>query len=265
MIPRWGVEQELHFGADHKHSIYHSLEMILDNLGLNNRGMNIEIFPEVPRAMGMGGSAALAVAIIRALNHHFKLELTDKQIQELSYKSENIVHGSASGVDNTVATYGKLIMYQKGDPPKMENLTLEKDIPIIIGLSGVESMTSGMVEKVRKLHKKFPDWLDQLFTQMDELALAAGEAIENYDLLKLGEIMNLNHGYLNTLQVSCPEVEKIVQISRKSGALGAKLTGGGGGGAVIAICDSQDVQEKIRKNIRKEGFDAILTSIKATR
>src|SRR6056297_845698 len=239
MIPRWGVEQKLEFGADHKYSIYHSLEMILDSLNLRNKGLNLEIFPEVPRAMGMGGSAALAVAIIRALNDQFNLALTDKEVQELSLKSEHIVHGGASGIDNTVSTYGNLIMFQKGEPPKMETITLKKSIPIVIGLSGVESMTAKMVARVRESQNKYPEWHQKIFEQMDELALASREAIENYDLERLGMIMNLNHGYLNVLRVSSPEVEELVEISRNNGALGAKLTGGGGGGAMIALCDSQ--------------------------
>ncbi len=265
IIPRWGVEQKLKFGEDHQYSIYRSLEMILDNLGLRNRGMNIEIFPEVPRAMGMGGSSALAVAIIRGLDEHYQLGLTDQQVRELSFKSEDIIHGGASGIDNTVSTYGQLIMYRKADPPEMEELKLVKDIPIVIGLSGVESMTSGMVSKVREARQRYPEWYDTILDQMDRLALASKEAIEQYNLPKLGEIMNLNHGYLNALQVSCPEIEDLIQIARKSGALGAKLTGGGGGGAIIALCDSPEVQQNVKEGIRKEGYDALITEIKSTR
>ncbi|MGF1669753.1 MAG: hydroxymethylglutaryl-CoA reductase, degradative [Balneolaceae bacterium] len=264
IIPRWGVEQKLEFGADHKYSIYHSLEMILDSLNLRDRGMNIEIYPEVPRAMGMGGSAALAVAIIRALNMEYGLGLTDKDIQQLSLKSEHIVHGGASGIDNTVSTYGNLIMYQKGDPPKMETLTLKKSIPIVIGLSGVESMTAKMVSRVRDAYQKYPEWYQRIFEQMDELALASRIAIENYDLERLGVIMNLNHGYLNVLRVSSPEVEELVEISRNNGALGAKLTGGGGGGAMIAMCETAEKQNQVKEAIRKAGFDALLAEIKAS-
>jgi hydroxymethylglutaryl-CoA reductase len=262
MIPRWGVEQTLEFGGDHKYSIYQSLEMMLEELGLQDKGMNIEIFPEVPRAMGMGGSAALAVAIIRALNKHFELGMTDDDVRELSYKSENIVHGGASGIDNTVSTYGNLIMFQKGEPPKMDTLTLDKPIPMVIGLSGVESMTSKMVKRVREARKQYPEWYDQIFEQMDELALASKEAIENYDLERLGAIMNLNHGYLNALRVSSPEVEDLVEVARNNGALGAKLTGGGGGGAIIALCKDEAGQQKVKEAIRQAGYDALITEVK---
>jgi len=262
LIPRWGVEQTIEFGADHKYSIYKSLEMILDHLDLRNRPMNIEVFPEVPRAMGMGGSAALAVAIIRALNKHFELGLGDDDVRRLSFESENIVHGGASGIDNTVSTYGNLIMFQKGTPPKMETLTLKEPIPIVIGLSGVESMTSKMVKQVRENAEKHSKWYDQIFKQMDELALASKEAIEKRDLNELGMIMNMNHGYLNTLGVSYPDVESLIEIARNNGALGAKLTGGGGGGAMIALCDSDKMQKKIQKKMHEVGYDALIAEIK---
>ncbi|MAO63748.1 MAG: hydroxymethylglutaryl-CoA reductase [Balneola sp.] len=264
MIPRWGVEQTLEFGADHQYSIYRSLEMILDHLDLRDKAMNIEVFPEVPRAMGMGGSAALAVAIIRALNKHFELGLGDDDVRRLSFESENIVHGGASGIDNTVSTYGNLIMFQKGTPPKMDTLNLTESIPIVIGLSGVESMTSKMVKQVREQAEKYPKWYKQIFDQMDELALASKNAIEDRDLEELGMIMNMNHGYLNTLGVSSPEVEELIEIARTNGALGAKLTGGGGGGAMIALCDSESAQKKIQKKMHESGFDALIAEIKST-
>ncbi|MDZ7805595.1 MAG: hydroxymethylglutaryl-CoA reductase, degradative [Gracilimonas sp.] len=265
LIPRWGVEQTIEFGADHKYSIYKSLEMILDHLDLREKSMNIEVFPEVPRAMGMGGSAALAVAIIRALNEHFDLGLGDDDVRQLSFQSEDIVHGGASGIDNTVSTYGNLITYQKGTPPDMQTIILNESIPIVIGLSGVESMTSKMVKQVREQSEKYPKWYKQIFKQMDELAIASKEAIEQRDLDELGMIMNMNHGFLNILGVSCPEVEELIEIARQNGALGAKLTGGGGGGAMIALCDSEKTQKVIQKEMHKAGYDALITEIKSNK
>lgn len=264
LIPRWGVEHTLNFGAAHRYTIYNSLEMILEELGIKNRGMTIEIVPEVPRAMGMGGSAALAVAIIRALDKHFELKLTEEDVRRLSFKSENIIHGRASGIDNTVATYRHLIIYRKDTPPVIEEIKLEKDIPIVIGISGVESMTSKMVERVRSAHEQQPGWYENIFDSINELSLAAKKAIENYDLAELGMIMNMNHGYLNTLSVSYPSVEELINIARSNGALGAKLTGGGGGGAMIALCDSAESRTKIQKKMHDAGFDALATEIKAT-
>ena len=264
IIPRWGVEQTLKFGAEHRHSIYRSLEIILDQLELREQGMVIEVAPEIPKAMGMGGSAALAVAIIRALDTNFKLGLSHEAVRELSFKSENIIHGRASGIDNTVATYGRLILFQKNNPPVITALNLAGDIPIVIGISGVESMTSKMILRIRKAREKHPEWYDDIFAGMNELSLAAREAIESGDLARLGHLMNLNHGYLNALSLSCPQVEELIDIARNNGALGAKITGGGGGGAMIALCGSEDAQKNIREKMYDAGYDALATNIKAS-
>ena len=99
--------------AGRQFSIFESLDLILDDLGLHDQDMQIEIFPHIPRAMGLGGSAALAVAIIRALSKYYKLNLSDEKVAGLSFRSETIVHGPASGIDNTLATYGRFIKFKK--------------------------------------------------------------------------------------------------------------------------------------------------------
>src|SRR5690606_16385125 len=95
---------------------------ILDKLGLAGHDMRIEVFPDVPRGVGLGGSAALAVAIIRALDLHFRLGLSDAEVNELAALSEQIAHGSPSGIDNTLATYGEPLVYRRGPPPMVELL-----------------------------------------------------------------------------------------------------------------------------------------------
>ncbi len=259
LIPRWGVEEKIRIGEDHKYSIYKSLDLILETLNLNKRSIKIEVFPHLPRAMGLGGSAALAVAIIRALDEHFKLNLSEEDINKLSFESENIIHGSASGIDNTLATYGKFILFQKGDPPKMEDIKVEKPIPIVIGLSGIESLTAKMVANVNHAWENNKNRYEKIFEQIDELTLEAVEAIKKYDLDQLGELMNINQGLLNALQVSSRELEELIEISRRNGAVGAKLTGGGGGGAMIALCPNS--ADKIIYAMRKAGYRAIPTLI----
>lgn len=259
VIPRWGVEEKLQKGAEHKYSIYSSLDLILKSLGLEDRDMRIEIFPNIPRAMGLGGSAALAVAIIRALSRHFKLGLNDKEINELAYKSETIAHGTASGIDNTLATYGKFLLYRKGDPPFIKEVHPPKPIPIVIGLSGRESLTVKMVSKVKKAWENSKKLYEKIFNDIDHLTMEAVEAVQKYDLEKLGELMNINQGLLNALQVSSGELEELIAIARRNGALGAKLTGGGGGGAMIAICPENG--ELIAAAMRKAGYQAIVTEI----
>jgi hydroxymethylglutaryl-CoA reductase len=260
IIPRWGVEERIKRGAEHKYSIFKSLDLILDQLNLHDRDMKIEVFPHVPRAMGLGGSASLAVAIIRALKQHYDLELSNEQINKLAYDSETIVHGSASGIDNTLATYGKFLMYRKGDPPFMEYIEIEKPIRLVIGLSWVESLTAKMVANVREAWERNKRLYNHIFRETDILVKQGAEAIKRYDLQQLGELMNINQGLLNALQVSGREIEELVDIARTNGALGAKLTGGGGGGAIIALCPEN--AEKVAKAIKSAGYQAFITDIK---
>ncbi len=257
LIPRWGVEEKLQKGVKHKHSIYESLDLILNRLGLADQDMKVEIFPHIPRAAGLGGSAALAVAIIRALAKFYKLKLTNEEISNLAYESELIAHGSASGIDNTLATYGKFTLFRKGTPPFMKEVTTKKQIPMVIGLTGVESLTAKMVADVKKRREQNPTLYDSIFAEINNLAVKSVKSIEDYDLVSLGEYMNVNQGLLNAMQVSSPELEEIIAISRKNGALGAKLTGAGGGGAAIALCP--DCADKVSAAIRKAGYNTVVT------
>lgn len=259
LIPRWGVEERIQKGANHRYSIYQSLDMILERLDLEDRSMNIEVFPNVPRAMGLGGSAALAVAIIRALDEQFKLHLSDQEILDLSYESEKIAHGNPSGIDNTLATFGRFILYQRGEPPVMEDIQTTQPIPMVIGLTGVESLTAKMVSKVRNGWKNHTRQYEKIFEQIDDLAVASVEAIQANNLEQLGEYMNINQGLLNALQVSSREVEELIEIARRNGALGAKLTGGGGGGAIIALCPEKP--EQVVYAMKNSGYDALITEI----
>jgi len=259
IIPRWGVEEKIQRGADHKYSIYKSLDMILEKLNLRDQGMKIEVVPHIPRAMGLGGSAALAVAIIRALDEHFELKLGEDEINKLAFESELLVHGSASGIDNTLATYGKFILYKKGDPPFMQEVTIKDRIPIVIGITGVESLTAKMVSGVRKAWEKNKSLYERIFSEIDELSGQAVKALEKNDLQQLGELMNVNQGLLNALQVSSQDLEVLIDIARRNGALGAKLTGAGGGGAMVAICP--DCADRVALAMRKAGYKAMVTEI----
>lgn len=260
IIPRWGVEERIQKNSDHKYSIFKSLDLILNELNLHDENMQIEVFPHVPRAMGLGGSASLAVAIIRALISYYNITMDNEQINRLAYESEKIVHGSASGIDNTLATYGKFLLFRKGEPPFMQAIEIEKPIRLVIGLTWVESLTAKMVAKVRSAWERNKRLYNHIFRETDILVRQGVEAIKRHDLEQVGELMNINQGLLNALQVSSHELEELVDIARSNGALGAKLTGGGGGGAIIALCPEN--AEKVATAIKNAGYRAFITDIK---
>ena len=263
MIPRWGVEYRLHRDPAHRDSFQRSLGIIFDTLGLTERSVRIEVFPNVPRAMGLGGSAAMAVAIIRALDMHFKIGLSDAQVNELAFNCEKVAHGTPSGIDNTVATYGKFVLYKRAEKadeaPMMRELHVPKPIPMVIGISGKESLTAKTVGGVRTAWQRNPELYERIFREIDQLTLQGVDAVQGNDLERLGDLMNICHGLLNALRVSSWEVEELVQIAREHGALGAKLTGGGGGGSIIALCPENP--EKVIAAMRDAGYQGMEVSI----
>ena len=258
LIPRWGVECRLSRDPAHRDSFQRSLGLIFDRLGLIERSIHIEVFPNVPRAMGLGGSAALAVAVIRALDGHFELGLDDERVNALAFSCEEVAHGKPSGVDNTVATYGRMVLYKRGEdghPPEVSELEVTRPIPLVIGISGRESLTARTVANVRSAWKRNPVLYDGIFRQIDQLALQGVDALKRNDLQHLGDLMNVCHGLLNALRVSRRELEELVQIAREHGALGAKLTGGGGGGSIVALVPEN--RERVVAAMRDAGYQAM--------
>ncbi|MGH8146175.1 MAG: hydroxymethylglutaryl-CoA reductase, degradative [Rhodanobacteraceae bacterium] len=259
IIPRWGVEQRLVLGAKHPGSLLQSLDLILTRLELTKRPLRIQVYPNLPRANGLGGSAALAVAVIRALDRHCELGLTDQQICALSYECERVAHGTPSGIDNTVATYGQPLLYQRGDPAVVEPLVFAKPLPMVIGLSGVESLTARTVRRVREAWQRNKTLYERIFDEIDSLAMQGLKALAAWDLEQFGELMNICQGQLNALQVSSWELEEMIQVARTNGALGAKLTGGGGGGAMIALCP--DDPGRVVRALQQAGYQAMEANI----
>jgi hydroxymethylglutaryl-CoA reductase len=255
LIPRWGVEYKLASNPNDRRSFEKPAGVVLDQLGLSSRAMRIEVFPDVPRSMGLGGSAAMAVAIVRALDKHFGLGLTDDQVNRLAFESEKVAHGNPSGLDNTLACYGKALVFRAGDPPLIEPLNIREPIPAVIGMTGYEGLTARTVGRVREAWQQDKKLYERIFDQIDALTLRGIQAIQDNDLPTLGQLMNICQGMLNALQVSTPELEKLCDIARENGALGAKLTGGGGGGSIIAVCDGDT--EPVVSAIRAAGFQAL--------
>jgi hydroxymethylglutaryl-CoA reductase len=263
LIPRWGVEYQLAKPPEQRRSFEQAAGAILDKLGLADRRLRIEVFPDVPRSMGLGGSAALAVAIVRALDLHFRLGLSDAEVNELAYLSEQTAHGQPSGIDNTLATYGRPLVYRRGTPPLVELLNIPKPLHLVVGMTRTEGLTARTVANVADARRRNPRLYEKIFDDIDSLVLQAVSAIQDNDIATLGDLMNINQGLLNALQVSTPELERLIKVARDAGAAGAKLTGGGGGGAMLALC-RPDVVPDVQQAIERQGFSTLLVTPGAT-
>jgi hydroxymethylglutaryl-CoA reductase len=233
-------------------------------LGLAGENMTIEVIPHVPRAMGLGGSSALAVAIFRSLDQAFDLKLNSDRINRLAYECEKAAHGTPSGIDNTIATYGEPLLYKRNTTQddssgeadaRFDSIKLAEPVPLVVGITGRESLTANTVARVRYAWEANQPRYDGIFDQIAGLTRAGVDALTDGHFRELGDLMNLCHGYLNALQLSTPELEELVHIARANGALGAKLTGGGGGGSMIALCP--DAQDQVAAAMEAAGYKTL--------
>jgi len=241
-----------------------SIDRMLEAMGLErNIFLNIWLGGNLPGFSGIGASAASSVAIARAISEELGLNLSDKRINEAAYEAEKAYAGTPSGIDNTAATFGGLLWFKKNvnGSDTIEKLSIKEPIEIIMANSGVVADTKEMVLGVAERKKKYPEKYDRLFKQYGELAFKARKALEDFDLKLVGKLMNDNHSLLERIEVSCKELDYLVELARKNGAYGAKLTGGGGGGCIVALTPGKKLQEKVAKPIEKEGFKVLRTKV----
>ena len=230
------------------------------NIDLNKNPIKVIIRGDIPLGSGLGASAATCVAIARALSKYFKLDLSDEEINSIAYEGERIYHGNPSGIDNTVATFGGVIWFERGK--KVERINIGKPLYIIIGNTGVRASTRKAIEKVRRNREKDPERFENLLNEARRLAQSARKCIEEGELKRIGELMNKNHELLQEIGVSCKKLDYLVELFLRKGALGAKLTGGGLGGNAIALVEDADKQDVIADEVKREGFDVMKVRVK---
>jgi len=242
-----------------------SIERMLTKMGLNSKlPLTIWIGGNLPGFSGLGASAASSVAIARAISEELSLKLSNEQINQIAYEAEKAYAGNPSGIDNTAATYGGFMWFKKnttGGPDNVERLNIPKPVEIVIGSTGKVANTKAMVAGVAERKNKNTEKYSQIFKQAENIAFTGRKALESYDLKKVGKLMNENHRLLQEIEVSSRELDLLVDLARKNGALGAKLTGGGGGGCMVALTPGKEQQEKIAAAIKKEGFEVLKTKI----
>jgi mevalonate kinase len=220
--------------------------------------LTINLSSELPQGSGMGSSAATATAVCRALSNHLGVDLDANQVSELVFNAEKIVHGTPSGIDNTVVAYEMPVYFVKGKKPK--TFVPGKRFYLVIGDTGIEASTKETVRNVRKAWEKEPRLMEGYFSEIEKVTERGKLAIEQGKTELVGEIMNKNHELLNSIGVGHKKLEQLVDIVNKAGALGAKLTGGGGGGNMVALAKNEEDQQYILDKITEAGYRAYLTS-----
>lgn len=218
-------------------------------------GVDVEIRSSIPVAAGLGSSAAVAAAVAAAVSRLLDVELSGEEVFRIAYEAERFVHGTPSGIDPAISTHGGVFLFRRdrGFTP----LDVKEDMPLVIGDTGMERSTGDLVAMVRKRRKQYPSIIDPIIKAGGEISLRAVEALETGDLHTLGYLMNLNHALLCAIGVSNETLERLVYAARKAGALGAKLTGAGGGGCMIALCPPEKTQ-RVAEAIERAGGTAFV-------
>jgi len=179
---------------------------------------------------------------------------TDDQAREHAMAWERVFHGNPSGVDAAVAALGGTLLFaREGDSSVVQRLLAGAPLILVIGHSGLPSSTRTMVESVARQRAQHPDVVDKTFDAIAAIVRNARLAIEAGDVRGLGKLLDLNQMLLAGLLLSTQEIESMCSIARDHGALGAKLTGAGGGGCVVALVETRASAERVLTAWRGDG------------
>jgi mevalonate kinase len=214
---------------------------VLGALGIvHPPSFTMRIESTIPVASGLGSGAAVSVAAIRALASFLGCVMPDEKVNTLAFEIEKLHHGTPSGIDNTVVTYAKPVYFLKGCPVE----TFHPSVPftIVIGDTGVSASTKESVREVRELWQADPARFEEMFDAVGEIVQKARKAIESGEMMDLGLLMDKNHSILQEMTVSSQLLDRLVDAARSAGALGAKLSGSGRGGNMIALVKPESAQ-----------------------
>lgn len=217
----------------------------------------ITLSSEIPAASGLGSGAAVSACLGRAIALACGRELASADLNTLVYEVERIYHGTPSGIDNTVIVYEQPVYFVRDQPIIRLNIT--RPLHLVIADTGKAALTKDSVSDVRRLYNAERAATEQLIGQIGDITRRARPFLEDGDAAVLGHLMDENHTLLQKLTVSSPELDKLVSAARAAGALGAKLSGGGRGGNMIALVDNTQAQV-VQDALRAAGAVRVLTT-----
>jgi mevalonate kinase len=251
-VPAFGVDTPPGEGGD----LARAFAALLDALDAKGAPVRVTLSPEIPAGAGLGCSAALGVAAARAVAGALGRPLPDSEAIRTSLAWERVLHGNASGIDNTLAAVGGVGLYRRGDP--FAPITLPRTITLAIGDTGKQGSTREMVEAVARQKERRPETVETVLEGIATIVQSGVRALEAADRVLLGRLFDLDQALLSSLLVSTSEIEDLCALARGAGAHGAKLTGGGGGGCVIAVGDDPVAIVDAWRDAGFSGFVATL-------
>ncbi len=216
---------------------------------------SVYINSQIPSSSGLGSSAAVTVATLSAINDEFGKNKTREEVANMAFEIEKTVQkGRASPTDTTVSTYGGIVLITGNSRRRLP----PQNMHLVVGDSLISHSTAKMVEQVSDLKKKHPQIVDSVLAAIEGVSLAAIHHLDNPK--ELGLYMNMNHSLLDALGVGHPQLSRLVLAARSAGAYGAKITGAGGGGCMVALCPKQ-LKHRIAGAIEACDARAIITGI----
>lgn len=217
-------------------------------------GVRIETASEFSSQFGFGSSSASTVCALKALSDLFGVKLSQKELFDLAYKTVLDIQGKGSGFDVAAAIYGGTFYFVTGGKV-IEPLAI-KELPLIVGYTGVKADTTTLIKQVAEKKEKNPEKVGRIFQAITKLVEEAKQRMLEGDWERVGKLMDFNQEYLRDLGVSSEKLEAMISAAKKAGAWGAKLSGAGGGDCMIALAKS-DKQETVRKAITEAGGQVI--------
>jgi len=220
--------------------------------------VSVSIRSTVPGGAGLGSSAATMVAVASAFSSLNSLGLGVEEIVSCSMVGEQRIHGHPSGIDPTVCAHGGVLLFRPGSPPK--KVRMSGPVSLVISYSGMERSTKGQISHVARTKERFPSYFSLLVDAVSGLSLSASELLGAGNMRGLGGVLTLNHAILESVGVSNEKLDAMVDYMGSLGAYGAKLTGAGGGGSVLAV--APEAKEKsIVSRLSARGFETFRVKI----
>ncbi len=240
------------------HPIKRAIFGVKTSIGISSLpACTVRITSTIPVSAGMGSGAAVSVAVIRAFSDFLGHPLPDEEVSKLVFEVEKIHHGTPSGIDNSVITYAQPVYYIPGEP--IETLLINQPITLVVGDTGTSSPTTDTVGDVRRAWEADQTRYEGYFDRIADISKNARIIIESGDPAALGPLMDLNHELLKEVGVSSPELDYLVETARKAGALGAKLSGGGRGGNMIALVP-EETTSIVSNELKDAGAVKVITT-----
>jgi mevalonate kinase len=229
----------------------------LARLGPAGPDWEVTLRSSIPIASGLGSGAAVSAALVRGLSEAAGRTLPPEDVSALVYEVEKLHHGTPSGIDNTVISQGQPVYFVRGAAP--QPFAIGAPFLVVIADSGIASPTKITVGDVRRGWEREPARYEALFDRIGEVVEAARTAIAGGSPVRLGRLMDVNHRLLQELDVSCGQLDDLVRAARDAGALGAKLSGGGRGGNLIAAV-TEESAERVAGSLRAAGATSVIVT-----